>query len=234
MPSWSDAPFDICLAVQIMKLLFVLFYPSCFNFVPFSARYLLQHLNLEHPWPVTKFHTDMTTDKIVILYVTFCNWSVRQCSCQYMIKFVNLLCQCVTVSLSVPVYKLQSVIYIYMLWLLLQVLKQIDACGHTVQVKCCEKPDPKMCKSPCNRLLHCGHKCTAVCSAMCTLQCQELVPSAVRPACGHMFDVPCYTQNQSECYRFICAGCSHVLFSLPFIFSEVTLWSLFAVHSVII
>ena len=55
----------------------------------------------------------MTTDKIVILYVTFCSWSVRQCSCQYMIKFVNLLCQCVTVSLSVPVYKLQSVIYIY-------------------------------------------------------------------------------------------------------------------------
>jgi len=30
-----------------------------------------------------------------------------------MINFVNLLCQYVTVSLSVLVYKLQSVIYIY-------------------------------------------------------------------------------------------------------------------------
>jgi len=98
---WS--PYNICSAVQIMKLLVVLFYPSCFNFVPFSARYLLQHLNLEHPWPVTKFHTNLTTDKTVILYVTFWNWSVIQYSCQYMTKFVNLLCQYVTVSLSVAV-----------------------------------------------------------------------------------------------------------------------------------
>ena len=100
-------------------------------------------------------------------------------------------------------------------------LKQIDACGHTVQVKCCEKPDPTKCKSPCSRLLRCGHKCTAVCSALCTAQCQELVRCAVRPACGHLVDVPCYMQNQSECYRFICAGRSHALISLPFVFSEV-------------
>jgi len=60
------------LAVQIMKLFIVLFYPSCcFNFVPFSARYLSQHLNIEHPWPVTKLHTNLTKDKIVLLYVIF-------------------------------------------------------------------------------------------------------------------------------------------------------------------
>jgi len=100
LPSWSDAPFDHPV-IQIMKLLIVLFYPSCFNSVPFSARYLSHHSNLEHPWPVTKFHTNLTTDKIVILYVTFWNWSIREYSCQYMTKFVNLLCQDVTVSLSV-------------------------------------------------------------------------------------------------------------------------------------
>jgi len=37
----------------------------------------------------------------------------------------------------------------------------------------------------------------------------------------HLVDVPCYMQNQSECYRFICAGCSYALFSLLFIFSKV-------------
>jgi len=107
---WS--PYNICWAEQIMKLLFVLFYPSCFNFVPFSARYLSLQLNLEHPWPVTKFGTNMTTDKIVILCVAFCIWSVRLYSCQYNTKFVYLLCQYVTVSLSVEVCSF-SQLYIY-------------------------------------------------------------------------------------------------------------------------
>ena len=209
-----------------MKLLFVLFYPPCFSFVPSSARYLSLQLNLEHPWPVTKFGTNMTTDKIVILCVTFCVWSVRQYSCQYMTKFVYLLCQYVTVSLSVAVCSFSQLCIYMLLWLLLQVLKQIDACGHTVQVKCCEKPDPTMCKSPCNRMLRCGHKCTAVCSAVCTQQCQELVPSAVRPACGHLAYVPCYMQNQSECYRFTSAGCFHFVISRLFIFSKVTFFKL--------
>ena len=99
-------------------------------------------------------------------------------------------------------------------------LKQIDVCGHFVQVKCCEKPSPSMCRGSCNKLLPCGHKCTTVCSAVCTKECQELVRCAVRPACGHLADIPCYLRNQSECYRFICAVCSHVLLSLLFIFSE--------------
>ena len=127
------------------------------------------------------------------------------------------VCYCKLVCCSV---QLQLVMYM-LLWLLLQVLKQIDTCGHTVQVKCCEKPDPTKCKSPCNRLLRCGHKCTAVCSALCTAKCQELVRCAVRPACGHLVDVPCYMQNQSECYIFICAGRSHALISLPFVFRKV-------------
>ena len=151
-------------------------------------------------------HTNLTANKIVILYVTFWNWSVRQYSCQFMTEFVNLLCQYVSVSFSVLLYKLQSVVYMLM-WLLLQVLKQIDVCGHIVQVKCCERPDPKMCQSPCNMFLRCGHMCATVCSAVCTQKCQELVPCTVRPACGHSVYVPCYKQNQCECYRFICAVC---------------------------
>jgi hypothetical protein len=170
----------------------------------FRSTRILNTLGL---WPC--FTPSLTTDKIVILYVTFWNWSVRQYSCQYMTKFVNLF-QYVTVSLPVAVCCL-SQLYIWCCDCCCKVLKQIDACGHTVQVKCCEKPDPTMCHSLCNRLLHCGHKCTAVCSALCTAKCQELIPCAVRPACGHLFDVPCYMQNQSQCYRFICVGCWHVM-----------------------
>ena len=142
-----------------------------------------------------------------------------------MTNFMNSLCQYVTVSLSVAVYKLQSVV-LMLCWLLLQVLKQIDVCGHTVQVKCCERPDPKMCQSPCNKLLYCGHKCTTVCSTVCTQECQELVRCAVRPVCGHLVYVPCYMQHQSECYRLTCAVCSHILISLLSIFSEVSFFKL--------
>jgi len=139
-----------------------------------------------------------------------------------MTKFVFLLCKYVTVSLSVAVCSFSELCIYMLLWLLLQVLKHRDACGHTVQVKCCEKPILRMCDSPCNILLRCGHKCTAICSDHCTQQCQELVPCAVRPACGHLVYVPCYKQNQSECYRLTCAGCSHAVISLLSIFREVS------------
>ena len=129
--------------------------------------------------------------------------------------------------------QLQLVIVMLCL-LVLQVLKQIDVCGHIVQVKCCERPDPKMCMSPCNKLLRCGHKCTAVCSAVCTLNCQQLVPSAVRPACGHLVHVPCYRQNQSECYRFTCAVCYMSLSIFHSYSVKPDFLSFFAVHIVII
>jgi hypothetical protein len=85
---------------------------------------------------------------------------------------------------------------------LLQVIKQVDGCGHPLQVKCCEKPDPKMCKSPCKRTLPCGHKCTTLCSVACTQNCLELIPSVVQPACGHLLYISCYMQRKSEYYIF--------------------------------
>jgi len=215
-----------------MKLLIVLFYPSCFNSVPFSASYLPHHSNLEHPWPVTKFHTSLTTDKIVILYVTFCNWSVRSTAASTwpVCELAVSVCYCKLVCCSM---QLQSVIVV-LCWLVLQVLKQIEVCGHPLHVKCCEQPDPKMCMSPCNKLLRCGHKCSTLCSAVCTLNCQQLVPCAVRPACGHSVDVPCYMQNQSECYSFTCVFCYMSLSIFRSYLVNSDFLSLFAVHIVII
>ncbi|PNF18207.1 hypothetical protein B7P43_G18049, partial [Cryptotermes secundus] len=77
-----------------------------------------------------------------------------------------------------------------------QVTKQLVSCGHPVEVKCCEQPDPDLCKSPCKRTLPCGHKCTAVCSDVCTKKCLELIPSAVRPLCGHLVYIPCHMQEE--------------------------------------
>ena len=118
MPSWSDAPFDrpIIFAQQYKLWNFCLccfIHPALILYlsVPdiFLSTWILDTLGL---WPC--FTPSLTTDKILILYVTFCNWSVRQYSCQYMTKFVNLLCQYVTVSLSVAVCSFsQLYIYVY-------------------------------------------------------------------------------------------------------------------------
>ncbi|XP_069677593.1 NFX1-type zinc finger-containing protein 1-like [Periplaneta americana] len=76
--------------------------------------------------------------------------------------------------------------------------KLLEDCEHYVQVKCCEIPDPSQCKSPCKRILPCGHKCTNLCSEKCVSQCRELVYSSATSLCGHPVNSSCYMQQSSR------------------------------------
>lgn len=77
-----------------------------------------------------------------------------------------------------------------------KVRKVIPECGHEVLVQCCKEPTRSMCRKTCERLLPCGHRCSGMCCNPCTSQCEELVPSHIRPACGHAVEIPCYLKNR--------------------------------------
>ncbi|XP_069677368.1 NFX1-type zinc finger-containing protein 1-like [Periplaneta americana] len=78
-----------------------------------------------------------------------------------------------------------------------RVVKRVSKCGHMMEVKCCEDPDPELCKSPCNRLLSCGHKCTTVCCAPCITKCLHPIHSPIRPVCGHSVFIPCHWRHNA-------------------------------------
>ncbi|XP_049773523.1 NFX1-type zinc finger-containing protein 1-like [Schistocerca cancellata] len=77
-----------------------------------------------------------------------------------------------------------------------KVQKVIPECGHEVVVPCCKQPSRNMCRKTCERLLPCGHRCKSMCCNPCTSQCEELVPSRIRPACGHAVEIPCYLRSK--------------------------------------
>lgn len=78
----------------------------------------------------------------------------------------------------------------------IKVIKRVSGCGHMMDAKCCQDPDPKQCMSSCNRLLSCGHKCTTVCCAPCISKCFHPIRSSVQPVCGHSVFIPCHWRNK--------------------------------------
>ena len=107
MPSWPDAPFDhpLIFGEQYKSWSFSL---CCFIHPALILSLLVPDIFLS----LWILNTLVLCSSIIVRdqvwhqhdnrqncnsVVTFCSWSVRQYSCQYMTKFVNLLCQCVTV-----------------------------------------------------------------------------------------------------------------------------------------
>ncbi|XP_049816896.1 NFX1-type zinc finger-containing protein 1-like [Schistocerca nitens] len=78
-----------------------------------------------------------------------------------------------------------------------EVQKKIKKCGHFVMEKCSLAPNPNKCKSPCERQLPCGHRCTRMCGQSCTTTCNVRVQRTEPGACGHNLTVPCH-MNKPE------------------------------------
>lgn len=81
-------------------------------------------------------------------------------------------------------------------FLLLQVHKKVESCGHTVKVKCCETPTRAQCKGKCTLNLPCGHACDKKCNENCTTKCTHFVDNPHAAACRHKFQIPCYKVSE--------------------------------------
>ena len=70
-------------------------------------------------------------------------------------------------------------------------------CQHTQEVKCCEDRSFVKCKSPCEKVLACGHRCRQCCGEPCTTKCKELVKRRDW-TCGHETTIAC-SATQEDC-----------------------------------
>ena len=84
---------------------------------------------------------------------------------------------------------------------LLQVMKKIVECGHTVKMRCYQEAKRRFCTQSCECLAPCGHQCKAVCSERCgTVKCRVRVrKEGVKALCGHDFvNVMCHERDNGN------------------------------------
>ncbi|XP_078411503.1 NFX1-type zinc finger-containing protein 1 isoform X1 [Cetorhinus maximus] len=80
--------------------------------------------------------------------------------------------------------------------------KVIPQCGHLQKVPCSKNPENFVCKEPCSKILHCGHKCAAACGEDCAT-CTIKVSITLK--CDHIQEVDCYIKEAAKIGR--CVPC---------------------------
>ncbi|XP_078092539.1 NFX1-type zinc finger-containing protein 1 isoform X1 [Mustelus asterias] len=73
--------------------------------------------------------------------------------------------------------------------------KVIPQCGHLQKVPCFKNPEDFVCKEPCSKILHCGHKCAAACGEECAT-CAIKVSITLK--CDHVQEVECYIKEAAK------------------------------------
>ncbi|BFI15652.1 hypothetical protein MPTK1_5g14460 [Marchantia polymorpha subsp. ruderalis] len=69
------------------------------------------------------------------------------------------------------------------------VVKTLPTCGHSQLMPCHRDPTVEICRTPCAKVLTCGHKCDLECGSPCTVDCA--VPVVRTLDCGHENVMPC-------------------------------------------
>ncbi|XP_043566132.1 NFX1-type zinc finger-containing protein 1 isoform X1 [Chiloscyllium plagiosum] len=73
--------------------------------------------------------------------------------------------------------------------------KVIPQCGHLQKVPCSMKPGDFVCKEPCSKILHCGHKCAAACGEECAM-CTRKVSITLK--CNHVQEIDCCIKEATK------------------------------------
>ncbi|EFJ30903.1 hypothetical protein SELMODRAFT_408664 [Selaginella moellendorffii] len=91
------------------------------------------------------------------------------------------------------------------------VLKTFPTCGHEQSVPCSTDPAKLTCRSPCKKLLSCGHACPEPCGLPCAKLCRQVVRKEL--PCGHATKMMCpqdpWTFSCLEPCRDILPDCEH-------------------------
>ena len=72
------------------------------------------------------------------------------------------------------------------------VSKVLPQCSHEQSIPCHMNPNDYSCEMPCEKKLHCGHRCINKCGSECVEYCSVEVKK-IRPVCGHKISMHCST-----------------------------------------
>ncbi|XP_013397904.1 NFX1-type zinc finger-containing protein 1-like [Lingula anatina] len=89
---------------------------------------------------------------------------------------------------------------------------RLPKCDHKIKTKCFRDPADIDCRFPCERYLHCGHKCKNLCSEPCTMHCKDQVLKYL--PCGHERFLPCHQDEAfATCHKIVerQLPCNHVV-----------------------
>ncbi|BBN11752.1 hypothetical protein MPTK1_5g14410 [Marchantia polymorpha subsp. ruderalis] len=82
--------------------------------------------------------------------------------------------------------------------------RTLPTCGHSQRMPCHRNPTVEICRTPCAKVLTCGHKCDLECGSPCTVDCAVPVERTL-PTCGHSQRMPCHRDPTVEICRRECS-----------------------------